>query len=209
MTATSLSRRALLCRSASLFVVGLTAHGCTDVVQTLYPYMGNDLRMIATDLSLLVRSLQGCCESADAGAFITDLAALANDINDTVSAIWPPAASSLTAPAESQILRIAVDVNDFIDTLDRMAAVKPLPDPIASTATTVTGAVLALLRPIEVAHNVVAVPGAPRPSSRPVLSSLAMPLRSRAIRAAAERHAKTLSPEAARSELAATRFPRA
>jgi hypothetical protein len=40
-----------------------------------------------------------------------------------------------------------------------------------------------------------------------VLSSLAMPLRSRAIRAAAERHAKTLSPEEARSELAAIRFP--
>jgi hypothetical protein len=205
MTATSPSRRALLCRSASLFVVGFTAHGCTDVVQTLYPYMGNDLRMIATNVVLLVRSLQGCCESADAGAFITDLAALANDINDTVSAIWPPAAASLTAPAESQILRIAVDVNDFID--DRMAAVKPLPDPIASTATTVIGAVLALLRPIEVAHNVVAAPGAPPPPSRPVLSSLAMPLRSRAIRTAVERHAKTLSPEAARSELAATRFP--
>ena len=207
MTATSLSRRALLRRSASLFAVGLTAHGCTDVVQTLYPYMGNDLRMIATDLSLLVRSLQGCCESADTGAFITDLAAIANDINGTVSAIWPPAASSLTAPAESQILRIAVDVNDFIDTLDRMAAVKPLPDPVTSTATTVMGAVLALLRPIEVAHNLAVAPGAPPPPSRPVLSSLAMPLRSRAIRAAAERHAKTLSPEAARSELAATRFP--
>ena len=72
MTATSLSRRALLRRSASLFVVGLTAHGCTDVVQTLYPYMGNDLRMIATDVALLVRSLQGYCESADTGAFITD-----------------------------------------------------------------------------------------------------------------------------------------
>ena len=90
-----------------------------------------------------------------------------------------------------------------------MAAVKPLPDPIASTATTVIGAVLALLRPIEVAHNLAVAPGAPPPPSRPVLSSLAMPLRSRAIRAAAERHAKTLSPEAARSELAATRFPRA
>ena len=138
---------------------------------------------------------------------MTDLAALANDIGGTVSAIWPPAASSLTAPTESQVLQIAVDVNDFIDTLDRMAVAKPMPDPIASTATTVMGAVLALLRPIEVAHNLAVAPGAPPPPSRPVLSSLAMPLRSRAIRAAAERHAKTLSSEAARSELAATRFP--
>jgi hypothetical protein len=207
MTATSLSRRALLRRSASVFAVGLTAHGCTDVVQTLYPYMGNDLRMIATNAGLLVRSLQSCCESADTGAYITDLAAIANDIRDTVSAIWPPAASSLSAPAESQILQIAVDVNDLIDTLDRMAAVKPLPDPIVSTATTVLGAILALMRPIEVAHNIAAAPGAPPPPSRPALSSLAIPLRSRAIRAAAERHAKTLSPEAARSELAAIRFP--
>jgi hypothetical protein len=207
MTATSLSRRALLRRSASLFAVGLTAYGCTDVVKTLYPYMGNDLRMIATDVVLLVRSLQSCCESADAGAFITDLAAIANDIGGTVSAIWPPAASSLSAPAESQILQIAVDVNDFIDTLDRMATVKPLPDPIASTATNVMGAILALLRPIEAAHNVAAAPGAPPPPSRPALSSLAIPLRSRAIRAAAELHAKTLSPEAARSELAAMQFP--
>ena len=69
------------------------------------------------------------------------------------------------------------------------------------------GLILALLRPIEVAHNVAAAPGARPPPSRPALSSLAMPLRSRAIRAAAERHAKTLSPEAARSELAAIRFP--
>ena len=207
MSATSLSRRALLCRSVGIFAVGLAAHGCTDVVQTLYPYMGNDLRMIATNAGLLVRSLQSCCESADTGAFITDLAAIANDIRDTVSAIWPPTASSLSAPAESQILRIAVDANDFIDTLDRMAAVKPLPDPVASTATTVMGAILALLRPIEVAHNVAAAPGAPPPPSRPALSTLAIPLRSRAIRAAAERHARTLSPEAARSELAAMRFP--
>jgi len=166
--------------------------------------MGNDLRMIATNAGLLVRSLQSCCESADTGAFVTDLAAIANDIRDTVSAIWPPAASSLSAPAESQILQVAVDANDFIDTLDRMATVKPLPDPVASTATTVMGAILALLRPIEVAHNVAAAPGAPPPPSRP---TLAMPLRSRAIRAAAERHARTLSPEAARSELAAMRFP--
>ena len=194
MSATSLSRRALLCRSAGIFAVGLAAHGCTDVVQTLYPYMGNDLRMIATNAGLLVRSLQSCCESADTGAFITDLAAIANDIRDTVSAIWPPAASSLSAPAESQILRIAVDANDLIDTLDRMAAVKPLPDPVASTATTVMGAILALLKPIEVAHNVAAAPGAPPPPSRPALSSLAMPLRSRAIRAAAERHAPTSRP---------------
>ena len=207
MTATSLSRRALLRRSASMFAVGLAAHGCTDVVKTLYPYMGNDLRMIATNVALLVRSLQSCCESADTGAFITDLAAIANDIRGTVFAIWPPAASSLSAPAESQILQIAVDVNDFIDTLDRMAAAKPMPDPIASAVTTVIGAILALLRPIEVAHNVVVAAGAPPPPSRPALSSLAMPLRSRAIRAAAERHAKTLSPEAARSELAAIRFP--
>src|SRR4030088_1765185 len=179
MSATSLSRRALLRRSAGIFAVGLAAHGCTDVVQTLYPYMGNDLRMIATNAGLLVRSLQSCCESADTGAFITDLAAIANDIRDTVSAIWPPAASSLSAPAESQILRIAVDANDLIDTLDRMAAVKPLPDPVASTATTDMGAILALLRPIEGAHNVAAAPGAPPPPSRPALSTLAMPLRSR------------------------------
>jgi hypothetical protein len=168
--------------------------------------MGNDLRMIATNAGLLVRSLQSCCESADTGAFITDLAAIANDIRDTVSAIWPPAASSLSAPAESQILRITVDANDLIDTLDRMATVKPLPDPVASNVTTVMGAILALLRPIEVAHNVAAAPGAP-PPSRPALSTLAIPLRSRAIRTAAERHARTLSPEAARSELAAMRFP--
>ena len=207
MTATSLSRRALLRRSVSVFAVGLAAHGCTDVVKTLYPYMGNDLRMIATNVALLVRSLQSCCESADTGAFITDLAAIANDIRGTVFAIWPPTASSLSAPAESQILQIAVDMNDLIDTLDRMAVAKPMPDPIAATVTTVISAILALLRPIEVAHNVAAAPGAPPPPSRPALSSLAMPLRSRAIRAAAERHAKTLSPEAARSELAAIRFP--
>ncbi len=190
-----------------MLAVGLTAHACTDVVQTLYPYMGNDLRMIATNLALLVRSLQSCCESADTGAFITDLAAIANDVRGTVSAIWPPTASSLSAPAESQILQIAVDINDFIDTLDRMAAAKPMPEPVAATTTTVMGAILALLRPIEVAHNLRVVPGAPPPPSRPALSSLAMPLRSRAIRAAAERHAKTLSPEEARSELAAIRFP--
>jgi len=190
-----------------MFAVGLAAHGCTDVVKTLYPYMGNDLRMIATNVALLVRSLQSCCESADTGAFITDLAAIANDIRGTVFAIWPPAASSLSAPAESQILQIAVDVNDFIDTLDRMAAAKPMPDPIASAVTTVIGAILALLRPIEVAHNIAAAPGAPPPPSRPALSSRAIPLRSRAIRAAAERHAKTLGPEEARSELAAIRFP--
>ena len=207
MTATSLSRRALLRRSASIFAVSFAVHGCTDVVQTLYPYMGNDLRMIATDVSLLVRSLQSCCESADTGAFITDLAAISNDIRGIVSAIWPPAASTLSAPAESQILQIAVDMNDFIDTLDRMAAAKPMPEPIASTATTVMGAILALLRPIEVAHNIRVAPGAPPPPSRPALSSLAMPLRSRAIRAAAERRTKTLSPEAARSELVAIRFP--
>ena len=207
MTATSLSRRVLLRRSASILAVAIAPQGCTDVVQTLYPYMGHDLRLIASSISLLARSLQSCCDSGDAGAFITDLATIANDIGGTVSAIWPPTASSLTAPAESQILRIAVDVNDFIDTLDRMAAAKPMPDPVASTATSVMGAVLALLRPIEVAHNLAVAPGALPPPSRPVLSSLAVPLRARAIRAAAERHAKTLSPEAARSELAATRFP--
>src|SRR5205085_11432467 len=109
------SRRDLLRRSASIFAVGLAAHGCTDVLQTLYPYMGNDLRMIATNVSLLVTSLQSCCETADTGAFIADLAAIANDIRGIVLAIWPPAASSLSAPAESQVLQIAVDMNDFID----------------------------------------------------------------------------------------------
>src|SRR5438045_706476 len=68
LNATSLSRRAVLRRSASMFAVGLAAHGCTDVVQTLYPFMGNDLRMIATSVGLLVRSLQSCCETADTGA---------------------------------------------------------------------------------------------------------------------------------------------
>ena len=207
MTATSLSRRALLRRSASIFAVGLTAHGCTDVVKTLYPYMGNDLRMIATNVALLVRSLQSCCDNTDTAPFIADLAAIGNDINGTVSAIWPATASSLSAPAENQILQFAVDVNDLIDTLDRMAAVKPFPDPIAATAATVLGAVLALLRPIEVAHNIAAKPGAPPLPSRPALTTLATPLRSRSIRAAAERHASTLNPERARDELAAVRFP--
>ena len=207
MPATSLSRRALLRCSASIFAVGLTAHGCTDVVKTLYPYMGNDLRMIATNVALLVRSLQSCCDNADTAPFIADLAAIGNDINGTVSAIWPATASSLSAPAENQILQFAVDVNDLIDTLDRMAALKPLPDPIAATATTVLGAVLALLRPIEVAHNLAVKPGAPPPPSRPALVTIATPLRSRSIRAAAERHAATLNPERARAELAAVRFP--
>ena len=109
MPATSLSRRALLRRSASLFAVGLAAYGCTDVVKTLYPYMGNDLRMIATNVALLVRSLQSCCDNTDTAPFIADLAAIGNDINGTVSAIWPATASSLSAPAENQILQFAVD----------------------------------------------------------------------------------------------------
>ncbi|TMJ58634.1 MAG: hypothetical protein E6G81_10575 [Alphaproteobacteria bacterium] len=169
--------------------------------------MGNDLRMIATNVALLVRSLQSCCDNTDTAPFIADLAAIGNDINGTVSAIWPATASSLSAPAENQILQFAVDVNDLIDTLDRMAALKPLPDPIAATATTVLGAVLALLRPIEVAHNLAVKPGAPPPPSRPALVTIATPLRSRSIRAAAERHAATLNPERARAELAAVRFP--
>ena len=50
MIATSFSRRALL-RSGGLAALGLAAQGCSKFVVTLYPYMGNDLRMIATDLS--------------------------------------------------------------------------------------------------------------------------------------------------------------
>lgn len=207
MTATGLSRRALLCRSAGVFALSLGAQGCTEMVQTLYPWMGNDLRLIATNLSAMVTSLHSCCDTADTAAFITDLAALANDVRGIVLAIWPPGAFNLSAPAERQIVQIAVDVNDYVDTLDRISAVRPLPEPINSSAAIVLGAILALLRPIEMAHNVSVAPGAPPPPSRPALPSLATPLRSRAIRAAAEQHARGLKLEEARSELAATRFP--
>jgi hypothetical protein len=206
MIATSFSRRALL-RWGGLAALGLAAQGCSKFVVTLYPYMGNDLRMIATDLNLLFKTLQSCCDNADTGAFFSDLAAIANDVNATVTAIWPATQVYLSAPEEDQVLRIAVDVNDFIDTVDKLADAKRLPDPVLSTATTVLGAILALLRPIEAAHNLAVKPGAPPPHSRPALATLATPLRSHSIRAAAERHAATLSPDQARSELAAIQFP--